>query len=491
MPYYPINDYGPLMKGLVIGGLGIFHIFVAQFAIGGGLLMCWFQRAAQNGRCRPARRFVDGYFKTLVLISFVLGALTGVGMWFISVQVSPRTIGMMIDEFHWLWATEWTFFCLEIVSGYAFYRYGEKLDDRARMRLLVLYAFAAWASLFWINGIISWQLTPGAWAAAGGVWAGMFNPSFWPSLFFRTVASMAGAALIAGVVVHLLPEFSRAERIELLRQAAYFLLPTVLLPIFVAWFLYVIPADSRSWVLGGAAPMTMFFALGVGAAVLIALYAVLALLRRDFYVNLPTAVLLCLLAMGVMTGAEFVREGVRKPYTIRNTLFSNSVTEEEVAGLRKTGSVAADPYPLRNPERYPNAQVRLGAKVFRFQCSICHTEDGANGLTHLTGSWSLEQQRLNIADLRRTKPFMPPFLGNAAELEALVQMISWLNAGRPREWPASDDPQNLARLERLLQCSFVGPERESNTGTGTGTGRKEKAAAAENFARETTTEDRR
>ena len=36
---YPVNDYGPVMKGLVIGGLGIFHVFVAQFAIGGGFLM--------------------------------------------------------------------------------------------------------------------------------------------------------------------------------------------------------------------------------------------------------------------------------------------------------------------------------------------------------------------------------------------------------------------------------------------------------------------
>ncbi len=27
---YPVNDFGPLMKGLAIGGLGIFHVFLAQ-----------------------------------------------------------------------------------------------------------------------------------------------------------------------------------------------------------------------------------------------------------------------------------------------------------------------------------------------------------------------------------------------------------------------------------------------------------------------------
>ena len=48
---YPINDFGPLMKGLV-------------------------------------------------LVSFVMGAVTGVAMWFTSIQVIPRTIGLMVSSFH-------------------------------------------------------------------------------------------------------------------------------------------------------------------------------------------------------------------------------------------------------------------------------------------------------------------------------------------------------------------------------------------------------
>ena len=39
IPFYPVNDFGPAMKGMVIGGLGIFHVFLAQFAIGGGMLI--------------------------------------------------------------------------------------------------------------------------------------------------------------------------------------------------------------------------------------------------------------------------------------------------------------------------------------------------------------------------------------------------------------------------------------------------------------------
>jgi cytochrome bd-type quinol oxidase subunit 1 len=180
---YPINDFGPLMKGLAIGGLGIFHVFLAQFAIGGGFLMSYLQWLDMRNKSTVARAFLDSYFKFLVLVSFVMGAVTGVAMWFTSIQVSPRTIGLMVSSFHWVWATEWTFFSLEVVSGYAFYRYGKHLKDRARLTLLILYTVAAWFSLFWINGILSWQLTPGEWVNSKSVWVGFFNAGFCPARF--------------------------------------------------------------------------------------------------------------------------------------------------------------------------------------------------------------------------------------------------------------------------------------------------------------------
>ncbi len=457
VPYYPINDFGPVMKGMVIGGMGIFHVFVAQFAIGGGMLMCYFQWLAQTGRCPAARRFLDSYFKFLVLISFVIGALTGVGMWFTSIQISPRTIGVMLDVFHWLWATEWTFFCLEIVAGYAFYRYAKRLSDRARMTLLLLYTFAAWMSLFWINGIISWQLTPGRWVETQSVWDGFFNPSFFPSLLFRTIVAMTIASLVACVVINTMTEIDRPARAELIHKAAHFLVFMALMPALGVWFLASIPPDSRGWVLGGSAAMTMFMMMAIGASLLIGLYAVIGLIGKRLYINGATATLLCALAFVATAGGEFVREGSRKPYSARQTLFSNAITPEEVAGLRRVGSVTHDPYPLRDEAAYVNDQLRLGAKVFRFQCSVCHTVSGVNGLTHLAGSWLTDQKRMNIAKLQHTKPFMPPFSGNAEELEALVQLIGWESGGRPEAWRASDDPEILRQNTVWLEEAGTEP----------------------------------
>jgi len=47
---YPINDYGPLMPGLVMAAVAIVHVFLAQFAVGGGMLLCYFQWLAMTGR---------------------------------------------------------------------------------------------------------------------------------------------------------------------------------------------------------------------------------------------------------------------------------------------------------------------------------------------------------------------------------------------------------------------------------------------------------
>lgn len=447
---YPVNDYGPIMKGLVIGGLGILHVFLAQSAIGGGFLMWWFEWLRQTGREPKAGVVIDSVLRVFILLSFVVGALTGVGMWLTSIQVSPQTIGLMVDEFRWIWATEWVFFWLEVVSGYAFYRYAHILSGRTRLALLGIYSIAGWGSLFWINGILSWQLTPGAWLATHSVWDGFFNPSFWPSLLFRTVVCGVLGALGAAIVINALPEVERDDRARLIHRCSWFLLPMLAMPLLGAWFVAVIPPDSRGWILGGSMPMTMFLGIAAGASVLIGGYAVIGLWKQRLYINGATATLLAALALGATAGGEFVREGVRKPYSVRETLFSNATTPDQIASLRRTGIVVHDPYPVRDAAAYPHPELITGRLVYRNLCSACHTVIGTNGLVELMGDWAEDQKRLNVAKLQWTKGFMPPFAGTAAELEALIQYLDWERQGRPRAWEIAVTPEGLARIQAWL-----------------------------------------
>src|SRR5262249_7411407 len=151
-----------------------------------------------------------------------------------------------------------------ITAGYAFYRWGARLPDGARMRLLVLYSVAAWGSLFWIDGILSWQLTPGGWVT-GGVWAGFFNATFWPSLVYRTLVAATLAALVACLVINAF-DMDREARRRLIARAAHFLVPMALMPVVALWYLATLPDDSRGWLLGGSIAMTMIVGIAAGAS---------------------------------------------------------------------------------------------------------------------------------------------------------------------------------------------------------------------------------
>jgi mono/diheme cytochrome c family protein len=365
----------------------------------------------------------------------------------------------MIDEFHWLWATEWVWFAVEITAGYMFYRHGPRLADRARLRLLALYALASWMSLFWINGILSWQLTPGRWQGGGGVWAGFGNPSFLPSLLFRTAVSTTLGALVGCIVINTM-DIPRDRRAQLIRRASRFAAPIAAMPLFAMWFVAVLPGDSRSWLFGGSMPMTMFVGVAAGASLLVGGYVIVGLIVQRLYINGATATLLLGLAFGATAAGEFVREGARKPYTVRGVLYSTSLAPAEVATLRQTGATAGDPYPLR--EAYPTAQLARGAQVFRALCDACHTMRGANALVELTRTWTDDQLRLNLAKLQRTKGFMPPFAGNALDVEALVQLLRWERDDRPAMFaqaPAS--PGTLAQIARWLDEAGTTPAGEA------------------------------
>jgi mono/diheme cytochrome c family protein len=221
------------------------------------------------------------------------------------------------------------------------------------------------------------------------------------------------------------------------------------MPLLGAWFVAVIPEDSRGWIMGGSMTMTMFLSIAAGASVLIGGYAVIGLWKQHLYINGATATLLAALAFGATAGGEFVREGVRKPYSVRETLFSNATTPGQIASLRRTGIVPMDPYPVQDAAVYPHPELVTGRLVYRNLCSACHTVRGTNGLVELLGGWTDEQKRMNVAMLQWTKGFMPPFAGTAGELEALVQYLDWEHGGRPAAWTREPSPVSIERIERI------------------------------------------
>ena len=107
LPRFPVFESDAVIPGMWIAAIAIVHVFLAQFAVGGGALVVWFEWRSQTRGHTLLRDFLHRFFNALVLVSFVLGALTGVGIWFTTALVSPRALLLLVREFHWIWAAEW------------------------------------------------------------------------------------------------------------------------------------------------------------------------------------------------------------------------------------------------------------------------------------------------------------------------------------------------------------------------------------------------
>lgn len=454
--YYPALGVPRIGGSSLIAVVAIVHVFIAHFAVGAGILNAVAETRARKTGDTLLLRFVRDASKILVLIPFVIGAVTGVGIWFTIAVVAPRATSTLIHNFVWAWATEWVFFFVEIAAGYVYYYGWDKLSPKRHVIVGWIYAAAAWLSLVVINGIITFMLTPGRWQALraegrwdAAFWQAILNPTYWPSLVLRTISALAIAGIAACVLVHFLKSYSRDDRIHLIRFASWFMLPLVLMPAVAVWYFFQVPRYPRDLPFGGSVAMSMFFVFGGICSALIFLYA-LGVIRRHDHVSLGSAFVLLAMAFVATGSMEYVREGIRKPYVIRGLLWSNGIADQpaEVARLNAEGILPNSPW-IAPPDRLASADRRIrGEWVFKAECIQCHTVDGVNGIRPLIYGWNREMLDLNIRNLHLLKGFMPPFIGTADERDALAEYLHSLNPANRVDQPvpvADATPRSEAR----------------------------------------------
>jgi hypothetical protein len=142
---YPFWDI-PIGYGLLMAAISILHVFISHFAIGGGLYLVITETIARKRNDTATLQYLEGLSKFFVLTTLVLGALTGVGIWFVIGLLSPAATDLLIHNFVWAWAIEWTFFVIEIAAA-LFYYYGWKRMSAAdHVKIGWIYFVAAWLS---------------------------------------------------------------------------------------------------------------------------------------------------------------------------------------------------------------------------------------------------------------------------------------------------------------------------------------------------------
>ncbi len=126
----------------------------------------------------------------------------------------------ILHVFMWAWAIEWVLFFVEIVAALVYYYGWDRLDRRSHLAVGWIYAAAAWLSLFVINGILSFMLTPGRWLdlplGSRSLWGAFANPTMVPSLILRALCrgmialDRTGSIPYAGFIM---PKLLRQQRL--------------------------------------------------------------------------------------------------------------------------------------------------------------------------------------------------------------------------------------------------------------------------------------
>ncbi|RPH94027.1 hypothetical protein EHM69_08520 [candidate division KSB1 bacterium] len=441
--HYPIWNMPLLGGALVIAGISIFHVIIAHFAIGAGIFNVFTEIRARRRGDSALLQFVKDNSIFLIYLAFVAGAVSGVGIWFTIGVVAPEATTYLIRLFFWIWAIEWVFFLLELASGYIYYYTWDRLSPRMHVAVGGIYAITAFMSLVMINGILTFMLTPGEYLSSGNIWDAWLNPSFWPSLWIRTVSALA----LAGVFVAIVASGRKGtkddpDRARIVAWGARFLLPLGLMPLLAVWYFSTIPETARSLALGGAVAMTFIFAFGVIMSFLIAVYAYFGMLRKARNINLETALLMAAIAFIATGSMEFVREGIRKPYVLMNIMYSNGIQVAEAAKLNQEGVLANAAWVTPDTTKY-SGDVAVGEAVYRTQCLRCHEVEGYNAMTPLVRNWNRPLIMSALDHLDRIKVFMPPFIGTQREKQALGSYL--LTLAMP------DSAWNSTPADTLLQ----------------------------------------
>ena len=422
---FPIWDIPLLGGGLLIGIVSILHVFVAHFAIGGGLFLVLTEQKAYRENDMRVLEYVKRHSQFFLLVTVVFGAISGVGIWFTIGLVAPAATSTLIHAFVFAWAIEWVFFLLEVASAFIYYYTWGKLDRKTHLVVGWIYFVAAWMSLFMINGILCFMLTPGAWIETRSFADAFFNPTFWPSLVMRSVVAFA----LAGLYALLTASMVKADdvRAKLVKYSTLWLFPAfIVLPVAGIWYNVVLPPLAREISMGGAPAVTLFAGLTIFFSVLIFVFAYFYPYRHPDKFPAPAAVMFLLLGLMATAVTEWVREAVRKPYIIYDYMYSNSVLVDRKNEYSQDGILKSAKWVTVHSVTEEN--VREAAEnIFRVQCQSCHTIRGYNGIKLLVKGWDEQFIDHQLQHLDELKGFMPPFMGNEVERRALARWLTALN----------------------------------------------------------------
>jgi mono/diheme cytochrome c family protein len=435
---FPYFQFPLLGDPLIIAIDAVLHVFISHgVAIG---LMSMIFVAEFLGLRRKSEDWEDlaeSAVKPAVIVITGIGAMTGVGIWFITSGLVPAGIGSMLRVFFWPWFIEWVVFFLEVVVVLIYYftwRYWTGRMKKYHVALGAGYVVLAGASAFLITGILGFMLTSDGWPWNKNLVSAFFNPSFGPMLGWRfSVALTMGGLLMITYMLF----FHRADegfRREALRRYGIAVAVPMLAIFFLGyWWFSIVPPGLRThakpsileWAFANKA--SLFWSVHVGAEALFVAMIVVGISKRTLAARI--LVIPTLLAVWFFV-AEFerVREFLRGPYLMPGYMYANTVLISERELFDREGML---PHAHWFHEIAPEAtDEQKGAFLFAMNCGTCHTIGGRNDIRDRFRGRSEDGAYVILGRTEQMVPWMPPFSGTDHERRLMSDFIVRLTEGK-------------------------------------------------------------
>ncbi|WP_419678299.1 c-type cytochrome [Aliarcobacter lanthieri] len=412
---FPLFYFPEIGSAWIMGITGTIHILASHTSVGAALLFAFLAHKAYKEDRPELYEYMKKYGMFLLIFSYVVGSITGPGIWYTATAASPRGISALIHNFVWVWATEWVFFVFEVVGVFALVYFINKIDRKTHLKLTYAFALASVGTLFLIIGIISFMMWPGndAFYQTGSVSDAFFGLTTFPHLFLRIGFMIMMSGVIGLIITTSLSD--KELKNELIRKMGITsFIGGFITVICFMWYMTTLP-DNAKLLLEMYMPDIMTTKLIL--VVIFSLYFGIALLKPNF-INRPIAVvMLFVVAIFGLWPGEKLRESIRKPYVVGQYVYSNQIMGREVPGknikneidiIEKNGLLKVNPWiPDRLKIITDKNRLEVGELLTKIACSNCHSLE-------ITGKYRPLFEKMNGWDKDTIKSYMQFSLATGA-----------------------------------------------------------------------------
>ncbi len=379
---YP-SWYVPVIgSAWVMGIIGTIHVLASHTSVGASWLFALLETKAVRENKPELMEYIRKYGVFLLVFSYIIGSITGPGIWYAITVASPRGVGGLIHNFVWVWAAEWVYFTVEVIGVYALVYLIGKIDPKTHLKLTWSFAIASWATMLLIVGILSFMMWPGneSWYQTGSTLDAFFNLNFFAHLGLRTAFMFAIAGAVGGILAATMK--NDEVRIEITRFLSKMGIAGLFLGVIMwMWYIQTLPENAKIIMqtqLPSYIAPTLFGVLGAMLFYFVWTAWKPLQLRQGFAVAM-TAVI----AIAGLWPEERSRESIRKPYVAGQYVYSNQTISRDVPGkeitsnlplIAEKGVLATHPFAPAELRQVTDAnRLQAGEFIAKVMCANCHS----------------------------------------------------------------------------------------------------------------------